>query len=171
MALAILLGVLVTVNSGLLQERINSFVSRWHYSPPPTLIGQQFHWAFRQQPGLFGKGLGRATSITRHLGPTKLVTTFHPKLLYEIGLLGCLAFLVIVTSLTFLTFKAYCCVRDKNLRVVGVSFWSLILLLSYCPHGYPLDLNPAAVYYWFFAGVTLKLPEIEQGENNINNQS
>jgi hypothetical protein len=39
-----------------------------------------------------------------------------------------------------------------------------LLFISYNTYFYPLDVDPVAVYYWFFAGVILKLPEIERQE-------
>ncbi|NJR76621.1 MAG: hypothetical protein HC773_29865, partial [Scytonema sp. CRU_2_7] len=39
-----------------------------------------------------------------------------------------------------------------------------ILFISYNTYYYPLDVDPVAVYYWFFAGVLLKLPEIDKQE-------
>ncbi|HEY9601348.1 MAG TPA: hypothetical protein V6C85_07050, partial [Allocoleopsis sp.] len=44
------------------------------------------------------------------------------------------------------------------------SFWVFVLFISYNTYYYPLDVDPVAVYYWFFAGVTLSLPEIDRQE-------
>ena len=40
----------------------------------------------------------------------------------------------------------------------------LYYLLVYNTYYYPLDVDPVAVYYWFFAGILLKLPEIDKLE-------
>ena len=162
--LALVLGIAATTNPTIVQERWDSTVSRWEASPPHAFILGQFDWAINEKPGLLGKGLGRATNSTRIFGETKLVETFHPKLLYEIGLLGLLAFLAFVTHLTMITFKEYRSVRDKSLRSFSSSFWVFVLIISYFPYWYPLDTDPVAVYYWFFAGVILKLPEIDRQE-------
>ena len=37
-----------------------------------------------------------------------------------------------------------------------------LILISYNTYYYPLLVDPVAIYYWFFAGVLLKLPELEQ---------
>jgi O-antigen ligase len=162
--LALVLGIAATTNPTIVQERWDSTVSRWEASPPHAFILGQFDWAINEKPGLLGKGLGRATNSTRIFGETKLVETFHPKVLYEIGLLGLLAFLAFVTHLTMITFKEYRSVRDKSLRSFSSSFWVFVLIISYFPYWYPLDTDPVAVYYWFFAGVILKLPEIDRQE-------
>lgn len=159
------LGVVLTgaalQNPATLQERINSFVARWNASPPYEFILEQFKWAMKGY-NILGNGLGRATNSARALGETELVETYYPKLLYEIGPFGVLAFLGVVTTLTYVTFKTYRSLKDRNLRSYGASLWWFILFISYNTYYYPLDVDPVAVYYWFFAGVILKLPEIER---------
>ncbi|NET59288.1 MAG: hypothetical protein F6K47_25060 [Symploca sp. SIO2E6] len=162
--MALVMSIVVANNPGILQERYDSFVGRWEASPPTAFIEHQFQWAINERPGIFGKGLGRATNSTRAFGRTKLVETFHPKLIYEIGYFGLLGFLALCTRLTMLTFQEYRSVRDKSLRSIGACFWVFILFISYFPYWYPLDTDPVAVYYWFFAGVILKLPEIDKQE-------
>lgn len=148
-------------NPATVQERINSFVSRWNASPPYAFILEQLNWALKDK-ALLGHGLGRATNAARALGNTELVETYYPKLIYEIGPFGTLAFLAMVTVLTYLTFKAYRSVRDRNLRAYGSALWLFVLFISYNTYYYPLDVDPVAVYYWFYAGVILKLPEIDR---------
>jgi hypothetical protein len=162
---AVVLGVTLTGaalnNMATIQERTTSFIVRWNASPPQDFIVGQFQWALRENL-FFGNGLGRATNSARALGDTELVETYYPKLMYEIGVWGTLAFLAVVTVLTFLCFKAYRSVRDRSLRGYGSAFWLFVLFISYNTYYYPLDVDPVAVYYWFFAGVVLKLPEIEK---------
>jgi hypothetical protein len=146
-----------------MQERIDSFMSRWNASPPYDFIFQQFQWSL-VRGGFLGRGLGRATNSGRFLGETVLVETYYPKLIYEIGILGTLAFLILVTVLTIATFKAYRSGRDRTLRSYGAALWLFVFVMSYNTYYYPLDVDPVAVYYWFFAGVVLKLPEIEKQE-------
>jgi hypothetical protein len=40
--------------------------------------------------------------------------------------------------------------------------WTFILFISYNTYYYPLDVDPVAVYYWFVAGMILKLPILDQ---------
>jgi cell division protein FtsW (lipid II flippase) len=151
-------------NAATVQERIDSFMSRWNASPPYEFILQQLTWAL-ERGGFFGRGLGRATNSARVLGDTVLVETYYPKLIYEIGFLGTIAFLILVTVLCITTFKAYRSGRDSTLRGYGSALWLFVFIISYNTYYYPLDVDPVAVYYWFFAGVILKLPEIEKQEN------
>lgn len=159
--LGALLGAAALKNPETVQERLNSFVTRWNASPPYAFIFEQFEWAM-QGYNVLGHGLGRATNSARALGKTELVETYYPKLLYEIGPMGVLAFVGLVTVLTVVAFKTYRSVRDRNLRSYGASLWFFIVFISYNTYYYPLDVDPVAVYYWFFAGVLLKLPEIER---------
>ncbi len=73
-------------------ERIDSFVSRWNASPPTDFIAHQAEFTSKGQDGFFGNGLGRATNSARMFGDPKLIETYYPKLLYEIGPVGVIGF-------------------------------------------------------------------------------
>ncbi|MBE9178234.1 hypothetical protein IQ268_06495 [Oculatella sp. LEGE 06141] len=161
--LLLLLGVAALQNPDVLQQRLDSFESRWNASPPHQFIVDQFQWVTRSSE-LLGRGLGRATNSARTLGETALIETYYPKLIYEVGPFGALAFLLVVTVLVYVTFKAYRGLRDRGLRNLGASLWVFVLFISYNTYYYPLDVDPVAVYYWFFAGVILRLPDIERAE-------
>nr|WP_232826238.1 hormogonium polysaccharide biosynthesis protein HpsL [Cyanothece sp. BG0011] len=152
------------INPDFIQERIDSFVSRWNASPPYLFVQEQFDYAIRVQRGILGNGLGVATNSTRIFGDVALVETYHPKLLVEIGYIGLAAFMIFVTHLCFLTFKAYQPLKDKTLRSFASGFWVFLLIISYFPYWYPLDTDPVAIYYWFFAGVILRMPLIDKEE-------
>jgi cell division protein FtsW (lipid II flippase) len=161
--LGVVLGIVAVRNPETVQERLNSFVSRWDASPPHEFIVQQFSMAL-SAGGILGKGLGRATNSARALGETELIETYYPKLMYEIGPLGTIAFLIVVSVLTYLVFKAYRSLRDRTLRSYAAPLSCFILFISYNTYYYPLDVDPVAIYYWFFAGAVLKLPQIERDE-------
>jgi hypothetical protein len=163
-ALVFILGIVAINNPKIVQERVDSFVSRWNTAPPQQFIVNQFQFAISQQRGILGRGLGQGTNSTRSFGSVALVETFHPKLLFEIGYIGLLAYLVFVTRLTMLSFKDYRSLKDKNLRSFGASFWVFVLILSYFPYWYPLDTDPVAVYYWLFAGIIFRLPYLDKEE-------
>jgi hypothetical protein len=168
LALALILGVVAVSNPEIVQERVDSFVARWNTAPPQQFIVNQFNFAISQQRGILGRGLGQGTNSTRAFGSVALVETFHPKILFEIGYVGLLAFMVFVTHLTILSHQNYRSLKDKNLRSFGASFWVFILILSYFPYWYPLDTDPVAVYYWLFAGIIFKLPYIDKQEAQNN---
>ncbi|MGB5596880.1 MAG: hormogonium polysaccharide biosynthesis protein HpsL [Crocosphaera sp.] len=152
------------LNPDFIQERVDSFVDRWNASPPYLFIQDQFKFALDNTQGILGRGLGAGTNSTRIFGDVSLVETYHPKLLFEIGYLGLAAFMIFVTHLCFLTFQSYRSLKDKCLRDFASSFWVFLLIISYFPYWYPLDTDPVAVYYWFFAGVILRMPLIDKEE-------
>lgn len=163
--LGLVLVIATAANPAIVQERIDSFVSRWNASPPQAFIVNQFHESHDALKGkLIGKGVGKATNSTRVFGDARLIETYYPKLLYELGYPGMFAFLAMALHLTFITFKAYRSVKDQHLRGYGASFWVFILFISINTYYYPLDVDPVAVYYWFLVGVILKLPDIERQE-------
>jgi hypothetical protein len=162
--LALILTIAVVSNPTIIQERTDSFVSRWNAAPPQQFIVNQFQENWKNVKGPLGNGLGRATNSARVLGQTKLVETYYPKLLYEIGIFGLLGFLALVTTLTVVCFRTYRSIKNRNFRSYAAALWVFILFISYNTYYYPLDVDPVAVYYWFAAGVLLKLPEIDKQE-------
>jgi hypothetical protein len=159
----VLLSLFTASQLDIVQQRVASFINRWNYSNPLDFMAWQFQWIFQQEivPWL-GYGLGRATDAARHFGVTSLIETFHVKLIYEIGFLGVLAFLGVVSTLSFLTFKAYRSQQDLSQHYLGICLWVFVLFISYNPYYYPLTVDPVGVYYWFLAGILLKLPELDR---------
>ncbi|HEY9848942.1 MAG TPA: hormogonium polysaccharide biosynthesis protein HpsL [Leptolyngbyaceae cyanobacterium] len=161
--LAVLLGIGAFLYPDIVQERIDSFSNRWEESPADEFILYQFEFTWRNLKGsLIGLGLGRATNSARVFGDTALIETWFPKVMHEIGPIGLIAFLGFVTAVTVFTFKAYRSLKDPNLRSFAASYWVFVLFISYQTYYYPLDVDPVAVYYWFFAGVILKMPDLEK---------
>ncbi len=164
LSLGLILTVLIINNPDIFTERLDSFVERWNASPPHHFIVEQFQHVIKNQKGVFGLGLGKATNSSRAFGSTALIETYHPKIMAEIGIIGLLALVAFMTNLVVVTFKNYHSVKTPSIRSFGASFWVFILVITYFPYWYPLDTDPVAVYYWLFAGVLLKLPVIERQE-------
>jgi len=162
--LALIVSYLAVNNPDVVQSRFDSLISRWTASPPQQFIVEQFGQVWKEQEGVFGHGVGRATNSARTFAKTQLIETYHPKLIYEIGPLGLLAALAVYTTMTVVTYKAYRKTKDKNLRSYAASMWVFVLFISFCPYYYPLDVDPVGVYYWLAAGIVLKIPELERQE-------
>ncbi|MEG4403423.1 hormogonium polysaccharide biosynthesis protein HpsL [Microcoleus sp. MON2_D5] len=161
--LAILLFVGAAINPEIIEQQRESFVNRWKAAPPQQFLFNQFqqsHNFIIDRP--LGRGVGRATNSTRIFGATQLIETFQPKLIYELGYPGMIAFQVMVLHLAFITFRAYRSVKDKSLRSYGASFWVFVGFITINPQYYPLDVDPVSVYYWVLAGAILKLPKIDK---------
>jgi hypothetical protein len=147
-----------------IRERGLNFIDRWLYSSPIDFVTKQMGWIFKYVQ-IFGFGLGEASSGARRLAGeegTRLIETYYAKLLYEIGIVGFIAFMSMVTILCIITFKAYLKVKNPALKHWGLCIWIFLLFISYNPYYYPLSVEPVSVYYWLFAGLLLKLPEISE---------
>ncbi|MBD2571290.1 hormogonium polysaccharide biosynthesis protein HpsL [Anabaena lutea] len=162
---ALILVVAMAANPVVVQDRMDSFVSRWNAAPPQAFIVNQFEENWKDVDTPIGSGLGRATNSARVMGSTKLVETYYPKVLYEVGIVGMLAFLGFVTSITIAAFKTHRSIKNPELRTYGASMWVFILFISYNTYYYPLDVDPVAVYYWLCAGIAFKLPAIDKQQN------
>ena len=162
--LGLILAYLAFNNPQVIDSRVESLISRWEASPPQQFIAEQFEQVWKEQEGIFGQGVGRATNSARKFGKTTLLETYHPKVIFELGPLGLVGVLALYTTLTVVTFKVYRNTQDKNLRSYAASMWVFIFFISYSPYYYPLDVDPVAVYYWLAAGIVLKIPELERQE-------
>ena len=152
---------LVVSSFNLLQQRLDNFIGRWRYTDPPTFVITQFNWLLHNRLYLLGNGLGKATNSARRLGNTILIETWYPKLLYEVGIIGTTTFFLLVTILTIITLRVYQSLKTPNFKRFAVCLWVFILFISYNTYYYPLAVDPVAVYYWFYAGILLRLPKIE----------
>ena len=161
LAIIFVVGIFVANHLPIVENRIDRFIDRWNYTPPLEFIKTQFKWVINHQLEWLGNGLGKATSGARRFGSIKLIETYYPMILYEVGILGVIAFLTVVSTLTAITFQAYRSIKNKFLRRWSICIWVFILFISYNTYYYPLAVDPVAVYYWFFAGVLLKLPELD----------
>ena len=162
--LGLILTYLVVNNPEVISTRVDSLYSRWEASPPQKFIAEQFGQVWKEQEGIFGHGVGRATNSARKFGETTLLETYHPKLIYELGPLGLLGVMAVYITLSIVTFRVYRSTKDKNLRSYAASMWVFVLFITINPYYYPLDVDPVGVYYWLAAGIVLKIPELERQE-------
>ncbi len=168
--LALILTTVALANPAIVQDRVDSFVTRWNTAPPHLFVIEQIDFAISEQRGILGRGLGKATNSTRAFGDTALVETYHPKLLYEIGYPGLISFVIFTTNIVIVTFSSYRSIKNKDIRSFGSGLWVFVFIISFFPYWYPLDTDPVAVYYWFFVGTLLKLPNIDKQVQNTTSQ-
>jgi hypothetical protein len=162
--LGVIFAILLASKPEIIQERLDSFIARWNTAPPYSFILGQFGFAIGQQKSLLGLGLGTATNSARIFGNVVLVETYHPKVLYEVGTVGLIAFMAFITRLCQVTFKCFRSLKEKILRNFAACFWVFLLIIGYFPYWYPLDTDPVAVYFWMFAGMMLRFPQIDKKE-------
>ncbi len=173
--LAIKLGIIsltavISLSLPVVQQSINSFINRWNYSPPPEFIWKQLQFVISKQEGILGHGLGTTASAARKLGTIKLIEVFQAQIFFEMGPLGLITFLALASVLVYLCFKTYRSVKDRSLKSLGICLWVFVLLISYNVYYYPLNVDPVAVYYWFVAGLLLKLPLLED-DNQLETET
>jgi hypothetical protein len=152
------------LNPDFIQQRYDSAISRWRQSPPTAFIQEQLDFSIRNQGGILGRGLGTATSSARVFGDISFVESFHSKILFELGYIGFTLYMAFITSIVYFAFKSYRSLKDPVLRGYASSFWVFLLVVAYLPYWYALDTDPVGIYYWLFAGVIFRLPEIERQE-------
>lgn len=161
--LGVLIVIGLTLYPEIVQERIDSFVGRWEASPADQMIAQQFDFVWKDiHDKPLGMGLGTATNSARMFGPTALIETWFPKVMFEVGIIGLGAFLAFVTVLSVMTFKTYRSLKEKNLRSFAACYWVFVLFIGYQTYYYPLDVDPVAVYYWVLIGIIFRLPALEK---------
>ena len=161
LGIGLILLILIANNLGVFGSALDSVIARWNYTPPQSFIVKQFQWIAQDGIQPLGYGLGKAASAARKLGDIVLIETFYPRLLYEIGWLGTVLFLTVVSLVTVYSFRVYRTLKRAPLKKLAICLWIFIILISYNTYYYPLVIDPVAIYYWFFAGVLFKLPEIE----------
>lgn len=90
------------------------------------------------------------------------VEAFYAKTIVELGVPG---LIVVVLLLGWLLIAGYLRLRevkDEPLRVIGVALLSFLgLVVLYLFKGSFLDIDPLNVYFWLFAGVLMKLPQLQ----------
>jgi hypothetical protein len=162
--LGIIVFIFLAINPTIVQERLDSFVQRWNTAPPYEFIATQFQFAIEQQESIFGRGLGTATNSARIFGSAALIETYHPKVYYEVGIIGLTAFMIFITRLCQITYKDFRSLKNRILKNFAACFWVFLLIIGYFPYWYPLDTDPVAVYFWMFAGIMLRFPKIDKEE-------
>ncbi|MGK7932938.1 MAG: hypothetical protein AB4041_16120 [Microcystaceae cyanobacterium] len=162
LAIIAVISAIAVTQIGSVQFLIEKFIQRWQYKGGPLSFALwQWDLVKANSLTLLGNGLGRASSVARRLGRIRLIEPFYAKILYEVGIAGVIAFMGVVATVTFQTFRSYLSLKSPSFRLISLTFCLFIFFVSCNIYYYPLAVDPVAVYYWLFAGVLLKLPEIE----------
>ena len=132
----------------------------------------QFGYALRLT--WWGMGAGMNTSQARYaLGPGASssyanlafnagVESFPGKAILEIGVPGLVVAVALLGWLLLSGYRRLRELRDPSLRAFGVGLLSfLAIVVAYLYKGTVLDYDPLNVCFWLFAGILMKLPELE----------
>lgn len=116
-----------------------------------------------------GWGLGYASVGARHVmpggQPLLFVENYYAKIAYELGWFGLATFIWLSVACAWHGVRGYrqCASREARwiTACLGV-FLAGVLMLSFI--GTALDKIPLNVFFWFFLGLMLKIPEMKDDE-------
>lgn len=90
------------------------------------------------------------------------VESFPGKAILEIGVPGLIIAVALLGWLLFSGYRRLRELQDNSLRAFGIGLLCfLIMIVGYLYKGTLLDYDPLNVYFWLFAGILMKLPELE----------
>jgi hypothetical protein len=133
-------------------------------------LGPVAWWQFDlaiSSAGWWGVGVGSQTNATRYiLGEGAAVgvgiEAGYAKILYEVGLPGLLATLMLWVVILVGMWRARGAVFSPQWRALSTAL--LVVLITAMANlwkGSLLDIDPLNVYFWFYIGVAVALPRIE----------
>ncbi len=119
--------------------------------------------AIRNYP--LGLGTGMNTTAARHVvsGDASLYgfETQYAKTVAELGIFGLVALLAVFGAMIVSALRARHALRRSAWSSAGAAFAAYFLILPvHALKGWPLDWEPANVYYWMFAALILALPRL-----------
>jgi hypothetical protein len=131
-----------------------------HYGKEIVFTG--FYEALATAP--LGTGTGMNTGAARYAFASQEITAFenfYAKAIFEMGVPGLLALLAVFGSLLHYGFKS---LREtapayRGAAAMLLAFLAVMMLNSL--KGWQLDMDPINVYFWFFAGLLLRLRTLE----------
>ena len=123
---------------------------------------------------VFGLGTGVDTVPARYALPEfdpyalvggKFAESYWVKALLELGIVGLVLVVALMLSMLGRLVAVHFGLRDPSLRATSSAFVALaVFVVFYNFKASYLDLDPMNVLFWLFAGITLKLPRLEERE-------
>ena len=114
------------------------------------------------QDSPLGMGTGMNTGAARFavLDPSVLsgVENYYAKAVIELGISGLILVVGLFLSLIIYGHSTFRRLKDKGLRSAAAAILAFIITIVLNSFkGWQIDLDPINVYFWFFAGILLKL--------------
>lgn len=133
-----------------------------HYGQNIAVGGLQE--AFIRHP--LGYGTGMNTGAARHVVPDSHalsgIENYYAKALIELGLVGVVIVAGLFISVLVTGYRNHINLKTPYLRVASSGLLAYLAMMSIQSFkGWPLDLDPANIYFWLFIGMMLKLPNLE----------
>lgn len=117
-----------------------------------------------QRTGWFGAGTGMNTGAARHAVAGYVpdhIENWYAKALVEFGPAGLAVLLALMAALFIGGWRALARTADEPLRYAGAAIVAFIAVMAlHNLKGWQLDLDPINAYFWLFAGLLFRLPEI-----------
>ena len=133
-----------------------------HYAD--EIVYQGLANAIQNSPLGLGTGMNTGAARFAVLDPNVLsgVENYYAKAVIELGILGLFPVVALFLSLIIYGYSIFRRLNDRRLRSAAaaiLAFIVTIVLNSF--KGWQIDLDPINVYFWFFAGILLKLKYID----------
>ncbi len=138
----------------------------------PTIwfdIGSRLRHGFFLMPGIalsqtiLGKGAGTATSAARYFTPNIFTPeSYWVKIMYEFGIPGLISFVVILMMIVRRGASTLMSLKDRDLQWVGTALFVFVVISAVDSFWYGFDQTPMNVYFWLFAGILMKLSELDK---------
>ena len=129
-----------------------------------TFFGQLFVTQVLTNP--VGLGLGTATIGARHFSPAgtvRLVESYFGLLATEMGLLGLMTFIILAVMVGVLLVRGRKWMRQApGLPIWNAMFVQSMLAIVLMPISTGVDALPTNLYFWFFAGLAIKMVDLER---------
>ena len=122
-----------------------------------------------------GFGPGMATgparfafgSVDEAFAASPGIESHYAKAIYELGIPGLLLTLAILGRLLWVGYVHFKRLHDPDLKIFGAGLFALLITTAvYLMKGSVLDYDPLNIYFWLFAGMLMKLPQLEEAGYN-----
>jgi len=121
----------------------------------------------------FGMGTGADTGAARYAFPNQYLPVFnlplnnesyYTKSIVELGFPGLIAVVAIFGTLLASGLKALRQLKLPELKTAAAAYTAFIAVMAVqSVKGWSMDIDPINIYFWVFAGILCKLPQLEAG--------
>ena len=132
-------------------------------------VGSRLRHGFFLMPGIalsqtiLGKGAGTATSAARYFTPDVFIPeSYWVKIMYEFEIPGLIFFVAILIMIVRRGASTVMRLKDRDLQWIGTALFVFVVISAVDSFWYGFDQTPMNVYFWLFAGVLMKLSELDR---------
>lgn len=120
-----------------------------------------------------GLGPGMGSSGVSYFAPqyvTGLGDSFIRKLILEYGIPGLAIFGILLIVFIIRGYKSVKSLNDADMRWIGIGLFAYEMIVAALIVVPGLEFTPTNVYFWFFTGLLMKLPQIESTAIEIQSE-